>query len=61
LEDLGTDARVIPNSISKKFVDRINTAHDGDQWHTVVNAVINLPFHKFLGIVISSVWETVLL
>ena len=32
--------------------------HDGDQWHFVVNAAINFPSHKFLGICISSVWET---
>jgi hypothetical protein len=61
LEDLGADARVIPKSISKKFVHRISMFHDSDQWHTVVNVAINLPFHTFLGNFISSVWETVLL
>jgi hypothetical protein len=61
LEDLDTDARVITKRISEKFVDRINMVHDRDQWHTVVNAAINLPFHKFSGIFISSVWDTLLL
>jgi hypothetical protein len=61
LEDLDTDARVIPESISKKFVDRTSMVNDRDQWHTAVNDAINLPFYKFLGIVISSVWDTVLL
>jgi hypothetical protein len=53
LGDPGVDRRIILKWIPKKWdggMDWIELAQDRDRWRALVNAVINLGFHKMRGI-----------
>jgi hypothetical protein len=53
LEDPGVDGRILLKWIFETLgggIDWIDLAQDRDRWRALVNAVMNLRFHKMLGI-----------
>jgi hypothetical protein len=53
LEDRAADGRIILKWILDKWdgdMDWIDRTQDKDRWRAVVNAVMNLGFHKMWGI-----------
>jgi len=63
LEDLMSvenNNEINPEEVGWEGVDWISIAEDSDKWWALVNAVVNLFFHKMCGIFMTN-WEKIIL
>jgi len=63
LEDLMSvenNNEINPEEVGWEGVDWISIAEDSDKWWALVNAVVNLLFHKMCGILLTN-WEKIIL